>query len=249
MALQAGRVKAPPSTQAAPGQPWGNREQSVQPDEAGRRLRVVVADDHAVLRAGTRQILEQAGDIEVVGEAADGEEALAQCAILRPDVALLDIRMPGPNGIDVARRLADEQPDVVVVVLSAYDDEAYVRAALACGVGGYLLKTAPAGELVHAVRSAAAGTTVLDPSIIRRLAGSPGGDDPAGLTWRERQVVALVAGGLANKVVGSRLGISVRTVEGHLNHAFTKLGVSTRTELVRFALANGLDSVPDLPAT
>lgn len=208
---------------------------------------MVVADDHAVLRAGTRQILQAAGDIEVVGEAADGDEALARCAELRPDVALLDIRMPGLNGIEVARRLAQDVPTVAVVVLSAYDDDAYVRAALSAGVAGYLLKTAPAGELVQAVRSAAAGITVLDPAITRRLV-TGGPDDADGLTWRERQVVALVAEGLANKVVAQRLGISARTVEGHLNHAFAKLGVATRTELVRYALAHGLDAVPGDPA-
>lgn len=200
---------------------------------------MVVADDHAVLRAGTRQILEAAGDITVVGEAADGDEALAVCAALRPQVALLDIRMPGPNGIEVARRLAEECPEVAVVVLSAYDDDAYVRAALSSGVAGYLLKTTPASELVQAVRSAAAGTTVLDPGITRRLAtGVVGLAEP--LTWRERQVVVLVAEGLPNKVVAGRLGISTRTVEGHLNHVFAKLGVATRTELVRYALDHGL---------
>lgn len=200
---------------------------------------MVVADDHAVLRAGTRQILEAAGDIVVVGEAADGDETLAACAALRPAVALVDIRMPGPNGIEVARRLADEVPAVAVVILSAYDDDAYVRAALSAGVAGYLLKTTPAAELVQAVRSAAAGTTVLDPGITRRLVtGEVAADEP--LTWRERQVVALVAEGLPNKTVARRLGISARTVEGHLNHVFAKLGVATRTELARYALDHGL---------
>ena len=208
---------------------------------------MVVADDHALLRAGTRQILESAGGIRVVAEAADGDEALDRCRALRPDVALVDIRMPGPNGIEVAQRLGTEVPEVAVVVLSAYDDDAYVRAALACGVSGFLLKTTPAAELVQAVRSAAAGTTVLDPTISRRLATEPAGHDD-GLTWRERQVVALVAQGLANKVVALRLGISTRTVEGHLNHVFSKLGVTTRTELVRWALEHGLDTLPADPA-
>lgn len=219
-----------------------------RPEVTGGPLRVLVADDHALLRAGTRQILEAAGDIEVVAEAADGDEALARCAALRPDVALVDIRMPGPNGIEVAERLAAELPEVAVVVLSAYDDDAYVRAALACGVSGFLLKTTPAAELVQAVRSAAAGTTVLDPAITRRLASGPLQPADDGLTWRERQVVALVAQGLANKAVALRLGISTRTVEGHLNHVFPKLGVATRTELVRWALEHGLDTPPAEPA-
>lgn len=211
-------------------------------------LRVVVADDHAVLRAGTRQILEAAGDIVVVGEAADGDEAIACCAALRPDVALVDIRMPGRNGIEVAERLAGEVPQIAVVILSAYDDDAYVRAALSCGVAGFLLKTTPAGELAQAVRSAAAGTTVLDPSISRRLATGPPDTADGGLTWRERQVVVLVAEGLASKAVARRLGISTRTVEGHLNHVFAKLGVSTRTELARWALDSGLQAPRQLEA-
>ncbi len=208
----------------------------------GQCLRVVVADDHALLRAGTRQILESAGDIEVVGEAADAEEAVACCAAQRPDVLLLDVRMPGGGGLEAARRLADEQPEVAVVVLSAYDDDGYVRAALASGVAGYLLKTATGAELVQAVRSAAAGTTVLDPALSRRLAD--GQSEPAGLlTDREVEVVALVAQGLANKAVAQRLGISVRTVEGHLNHVFSRLGLTSRTELVRWALEGGVSQV------
>lgn len=208
-----------------------------------RRLRVVVADDHALLRAGTRQILDQAGDITVVGEAADGDEALVRCAALRPDVALVDIRMPGRGGLEVARALAEEHPEIAVVILSAYDDDGYVRAALRIGVAGYLLKTAAAADLVQAVRSAAAGSTVLDPAVSRRL-GGPAADQGAELTWRERQVVAAVADGLANKAVAQRLGISIRTVEGHLNHVFTKLGLSSRTELVRWAFAVGLATEP-----
>lgn len=192
---------------------------------------MVIADDHAVLRAGTRQILELAGGFDVVAEAGDGQEALDRCAETDPDVVLVDLRMPGPSGLEVAARLAAGRHAPAVVVLSAYDDDAYVRAALAGGVTGYLLKTMPAAELVQAVRSAAAGTTVLDPSISLRLAVPAGVGGPDGLTWRERQVVALVAEGLANKAIAARLHISTRTVEGHLNHVFAKLGVSTRTEL------------------
>ncbi len=240
-------VPAPTGSPGDAGAPAGGggsgaaRPGTATGPRAGTGLQVVVADDHALLRAGTRQILEEAGDITVVGEAAAGDEALARCLELEPDVALLDIRMPVMNGVEVARRLAERCPSVAVVVLSAYDDDEYVRAALGCGVAGYLLKTTPAGELVQAVRSAAAGTTVLDPAISRRLAAGPevAGD---GLTWRERQVVLLVAEGLSNKAVASRLGISTRTVEGHLNHAFAKLGVASRTELVRRVLAGGIGS-------
>ncbi len=205
-------------------------------------IRVLIVDDHALLRAGTLQILEAAEGISVVGEAADGDAALAMAAELRPDVMLVDIRMPGRNGIEVARQVVAEELDIRVIVLSAYDDDDYVRAALAAGVSGYLLKTMPGDELVRAVRAASSGMTVLDPVIShnlaqpRSVAAAPAPDDSR-LSWRERQVVDLVAEGLPNKTIATRLGISARTVEGHLNHIFTKLDLSSRTELVRFALA------------
>lgn len=210
-------------------------------------LRVVIADDHGVLRAGTRQILEDAGGFEVVGEAADGQQAIDQCARTQPDLVLLDLRMPVRTGLEVAAYLAANQPAVTVVMVSAYDDDAYVRAALASGVAGYLLKTMPAADLVQAVRSAAAGATVLDPAVSVRLAGPGRSPEPDPLTWRERQVVDLVAQGLANKVVASRLQISTRTVEGHLNHVFAKLGVSTRTELVRLVLGGDAERGAAVP--
>lgn len=210
-------------------------------------MRVVIADDHAVLRAGTRQILEQAEGIEVVGEGADGDEALALVAELRPDVLLVDIRMPARNGIEVARLVAGSAT-TRVAVLSAYDDEDYVRAALAAGVSAYLLKTMPGHELARAVRAVHGGMTVLDPSVSAVLtqpaAATPADADGSRLSWREREVVALVADGLANKAIARQLGISIRTVEGHLNHVFTKLDLSSRTELVRYALAHGLATLP-----
>ena len=133
-------------------------------------LHVIVVDDHEVLRTGTRQILETAPDIVVVGEADDGEAALALVKELHPDVVLVDIRLPGHNGIEVARQLATSHPDTKVVILSAYDDPEYLRAALAAGVAGYLLKTMPRDELINAVRSAGLGTTVLDAAMSSHLA-------------------------------------------------------------------------------
>jgi DNA-binding NarL/FixJ family response regulator len=213
--------------------------------EGGSRpgtLRVVIVDDHAMLRMGTRQILSAEDDIEVVAEAADAAEALEAVARSAPDLVLVDIRLPDRNGIELARSIAELSPETKVVILSAYDDEDYVRAALDAGVVGYLLKTMPGDELVRAVSAAASGIMVLDPSVKTSFSRSRSrrDDDPAGalasLTWRERQVVDLVAEGLANKTVATQLGISTRTVEGHLNHAFVKLGVTSRTELVRLAL-------------
>jgi DNA-binding NarL/FixJ family response regulator len=206
-------------------------------------LRVLIVDDHEVLRAGTRQVLEASGDIVVVGEADDAKAAFSMIEGLHPNVVLIDIRLPDKSGIEVARQLTVTHPGVRVVILSAYDDDDFVRAALEVGVTGYLLKTMPRDELVAAVRAAAQGTMVLDPVLSPRLAGVHSSFGPGNgprLTWRERETVELVAEGLSNKAIAARLGVSVRTVEGHLNHVFTKLGVESRTELVRFVLTQGL---------
>lgn len=208
-------------------------------------LRVLIVDDHEVLRTGTRHVLEASDDIVVVGEADDGNAALAIIDDLNPDVVLIDVRLPDRNGIDVARQLTLTHPDVRVVILSAYDDDEFVRAALEAGATGYLLKTMARDELVAAVRVAGQGTTVLDPALSPRLAGAQsvwGASAGPPLTWRERETVDLVAEGLSNKAIAARLGVSVRTVEGHLNHVFTKLAVESRTELVRYVLTHGTTS-------
>lgn len=218
---------------------WG----SVEWGTGARRCRVLIVDDHEVLRAGTRQVLEASDDIVVVGEADDGSAALGMIDDLNPDVVLIDIRLPDRSGIDVARQLTVTHPNVRVVVLSAYDDDEFVRAALEAGATGYLLKTMAREELIGAVRAAGQGTTVLDPVLSPRLAGvhsSRVASVGPKLTWRERETVELVAEGLSNKAIAARLGVSVRTVEGHLNHVFTKLGVESRTELVRFVMTNRL---------
>jgi DNA-binding NarL/FixJ family response regulator len=206
-------------------------------------LRVVVVDDHEVLRAGTRQVLETTDDIVVVGEADTWDAALAVIDQHRPDVALVDIQLAGRNGIDLARQLSTDHPGTRVVILSAHDDDAFVRRAFEAGVAGYLLKTMPRDELINAVRAVGMGTTVLDPAVSARLAGANSLTEIPGaprLTLREQEVVALVADGLSNKAIAIRLGVSTRTVEGHVNHVFTKLDLESRTELVRYVLTNGL---------
>jgi NarL family two-component system response regulator LiaR len=213
-------------------------------DDAVPELDVVLVDDHALLREGTRQILERAGGFRVVAEAADGDEAVAVVEAHQPDVVLLDVRLPGQNGVEVARRIGTVAPATRVLMLSAFDEIDYVRAALSAGVAGYLLKTTPGDELVGAVRAACGGMTVLDPALSGYLLGQVGTDRSVdgfeALTSREREVVALVAEGLPNKTIAERLGISPRTVEGHLNHIFDKLGVSSRLALVRLAMKHGL---------
>jgi len=205
----------------------------------GPVLRTVIVDDHELLRAGTRGILDGAEGFEVVGEASDADEARDVVEDFDPDLVITDIRMPTSNGIDLARQLVDAHPGLHVVILSAYDDEHYVRAAMAAGVSGYLLKTLPSHELVAALRDACAAPTR---STLPRGRGEkdladhhPGVDER--LTARESEVVQLVARGMSNKAIANQLGISPRTVEGHLNHVFDKLGILSRTELVHFALA------------
>lgn len=201
--------------------------------------RTVIVDDHELLRAGTRQILEGADGFVVVGEAADAEAAYRVVADTRPDLVIADIRLPTTNGIDLARSLVHDHPGLVVVILSAYDDPHYVRAAMAAGVAGYLLKTLPSHELVEALGDACAGAGS------RAVRPGCGERDPVDrettpydeLTAREAEVVRLVARGMSNKAIAHELSISPRTVEGHVNHVFDKLRVASRTELVHYALA------------
>ena len=210
--------------------------------EGDLNFRTVVVDDHELLRAGTRQILEDATGFIVVGEAADAEAARMVVADTTPDLVIADIRLPGANGIDLARQLVHDHPELVVVILSAYDDPDYVRAAMAAGVSGYLLKTLPSRELVEALRDACTGTARLGSPQGRgeRDVIGPAPDPDEELTAREIQVVRMVARGMSNKAIAHELGISPRTVEGHLNHVFDKVGVESRTALVHYALANRL---------
>lgn len=200
-------------------------------------LRVLVVDDHSVVRQGTRMILEAAG-LQVAGEADTAERAIELAAEARPDVVLADVRLPGMNGIDLAQELRRVDPDIRVVILSSYANPGYVKAALAAGASGYLLKTASDEELVSAVRSASLGATVLDSSVSAELLA--GGTQQALLTDRERQVVTLLARGLANKAIASQLHVSKRTVDAHLGHLFTKLGLASRAELVAWAARHGM---------
>ncbi len=223
------------------GSPGPKCERSTGP------FRVLIVDDHELQRVGTRQVLETTDDIVVVAEAANGEAAVATAAEVRPDIVLVDIRLPDRSGIDVARELAVHHRTTRVVILSAYDDDRLVRGALEAGAVGYLLKTMPRQELIGAVRAAGRGGTVLDPSVSERwnqVSRSPNVATSTLLARRERQIVALVGEGLSNKAIATHLSLSVRTVEGHMNHVFAKLGFETRTELVRFSLTSGI-SYPD----
>jgi DNA-binding NarL/FixJ family response regulator len=210
-------------------------------------IRVVVVDDHALHRDGTRQILDAHPDLQVIGDASSGEVALALVNQLRPDVVLMDIRLPGINGIEVTRRLTRDHPDIRVLMVSAYDEDEYVRGALEAGAAGYLSKTAPGKELVQAVRAVAGGTSVLQSGLTARLIGSSRQHDRgvAELTERELAVLSLLAEGLRNREVAVRLGISARTVDRHCDNIYAKLGVGSRTEAVVRAISTKLLMVGD----
>jgi DNA-binding NarL/FixJ family response regulator len=205
----------------------------------------VVAEDHALVREGTRQILAGENDLSVVGEASRGDEAVQVVVQLRPDVVLMDMRMPGINGIDATRQILAQAPDTKVVIVSAHEDEDYVREAIAAGALGYILKTAPARELVEGVRAVAAGAVVLSPSLSRRLAQARSDQERASdrLSARELAVLRQIALGHANKEIARDLGINLRTVEGHLHNIFEKLRVSSRTEAVVYAANHGIVSI------
>ena len=213
-------------------------------------IRVVLADDQTLVRAGFRVLLERAPDIEVVAEATDGAEAIALTRAHRPDIVLMDIRMPGTDGLTATRRiLADDRlPGVRVVVLTTFELDEYVYAALHAGASGFLLKNLEPDELRRAVRVVAAGDALLAPTVTRRLiAAFTSGPAVSGthtLTAREREVVALIADGLSNSEIGERLGMSTATAKTHANRAMAKLGARDRAQLVVFAYRSGLAGLP-----
>jgi DNA-binding NarL/FixJ family response regulator len=206
-----------------------------------RRVRVLIVEDHALVREGTAALLEDEPDLEIVGQAGTGEDGLAAAVRLRPDVVLVDVELPGMSGIALTRELASRVPTARALVLSAHDDYAYVTESLEAGAAGYLLKTASRRQLADAVRTVADGALVLDEPISRRLARRwRDTGPPVALTAREADVLRLVARGLANKQIARELGLGVRTVESHVSSLLGKLGATSRTEAAVFALSHGL---------
>jgi DNA-binding NarL/FixJ family response regulator len=212
----------------------------------GQPIRVVLADDHAVVRKGIREFLEEVEDVTVVAEASDGTQAVALVVEHQPDVAVLDIQMPGMTGIEATRRIKTDCPEIRVLILTAYDDDPYVFALLQAGASGYVLKTASSGDLVQAVRAVHRGESVLDPAVTEKVVQQLASGRPMGaqataeaLTQREVEVLHLAAKGLTNKAIGQTLSISDRTVQGHLANIYGKLNVSSRTEAVTESLKLG----------
>lgn len=214
-------------------------------------IRVLLADDHAVVRAGIRQFLEQASDIRVVAEAGDGETACRLMEQHQPDVAVLDIQMPTLSGIEVTRWMRQHYPAIGILMLTAYDDEPYVQAVLRAGANGYVLKTAAPEEIIRAVRDVYQGKAALDTMLAQRLLQRLAGQEQQALveplTDRELQVLTLAAKGLTNKAIGLQLQISNRTVQNHLANVFSKLQASSRTEAVMRAVSLGLISANLIP--
>ncbi|GBD09578.1 Transcriptional regulatory protein DegU [Candidatus Thermoflexus japonica] len=201
-------------------------------------IRVLLADDHPPLRLGLRVLLSALPGFEVVGEAGDGREALALLERLQPDVAVLDIRLPRLDGLALAREIRRQGWPIRVLLLSAYEDEALIREALAIGVEGYLLKQEGVEAIAAAVQSVARGLGAFSPQILTR-ARALALQGVEGLTEREREILALVADGLTNRAIAQRLGIATRTVEYHLGQIFQRLGVNSRAAAVREAIRRG----------
>lgn len=212
-------------------------------------IRVILADDHAVVRKGIREFLEDENDICVLAEASDGEAAKAIIQQHRPDVAILDIRMPAATGIEVTRWVRSQSLGVKILIVTAYDDNPFVTTALQAGANGYVMKDADADQIIAAVRSVHHGQTALDPAVARMLVaptvyGAPAAPPMEPLSEREQDVLELAARGLTNRGIGAELTISDRTVQGHLANIYAKLQVNSRTEAVTRAIQLGLFQLP-----
>ncbi len=212
-------------------------------DRKNTPIRIILADDHAVVRAGIRQFLEEADDMQVIAEADDGEEAMRLIAEHLPDVAVLDVQMPKATGIDVTRWASKEHKNVGILILSAYDEAPYITAVLQAGANGYVLKTASPQEIIAAVRNVHAGNSAMDVSVMQKmmsqLTDQKQSQPIESLTEREIDVLLLVGKGFTNKAIGVQLSISDRTVQGHLAHIFNKLQAASRTEAVMRAVSLG----------
>lgn len=207
------------------------------PPVGERRIRVIIADDHPVLREGLAALLATAADMELVGEVADGAAAVASCAALRPDLLLLDLQMPGQSGLDALSEVRRSSPETKVIILTTYARDGLARVALKEGARGFLLKSSARRDLLDAIRAVDQGSFRIDPEVGGLLAGAMDKDD---LTSRELQVLDLIGQGFSNKLIAARLGIREDTVKGFVKNIFAKLGVKDRTGAVTLALRRGL---------
>lgn len=216
-----------------------------------QRIRILLAEDHAIVRESIHNLLEQETDFEIIGEAADGEQVVNLARETNPDVILMDIAMPRLSGIEATKRIKKDYPGVAVLILSAYNYDQYIFALLEAGASGYLLKNVGTQELANAIRTVHRGETVLHHEItqkvMKRLRNQGHQEDKLALvTRREREVLRIAAKGLKNKEIADYLHVSIRTVEAHLSSIFHKLGVGSRTEAILHALRDGLLTIEDL---
>jgi two-component system response regulator NreC len=217
-----------------------------QVPQTAARLRVLLAEDHEMVREGLKTLVNAQPDMEVVGEAADGRTAIARAQELSPDVVVMDITMPGLNGLKATEHIKQTCPQARVLTLTRHTDAGFIQQLFAAGASGYLLKQSASGELVRAIRAVAAGGSFLDPQITGKVIGgyisqqARPGDEPQGeLSEREAEVLRLIAWGHSNKEVAARLQISVKTVEAHKANSMKKLGLTSRIDIVRYALLQG----------
>ncbi|MET3768550.1 DNA-binding NarL/FixJ family response regulator [Marisediminicola sp. UYEF4] len=207
----------------------------------GETIRVFLVDDHEIVRRGVGDLLSAEPDIEVVGEAATAAQARSRVGAIQPDVALLDVRLPDGSGIDVCRDLLSADPGIRCIMLTAYDDDEAIYAAVMAGASGYIIKDIRGGGLIESVRKVAAGHTLMDPSLKRRVVDrmrDEGNEDPrlATLSEREREVLALIADGLTNRQIGERLSLAEKTVKNYVSSMLSKLGLQRRTQAVAVQL-------------
>jgi NarL family two-component system response regulator LiaR len=209
-------------------------------------IRILLVEDHKIVREGTRQLLEQAPDLTVIGEAADGGEAVRLATELSPDVVVMDVRLPVLNGIEATKVIKDQHPNMPILILSAYDDDRYVFPLLDAGANGYVLKTTSWAELAQAIRTVQAGETALDPHIAHKVVERltqrqryQGKGMAEALTEREIEVLQVVAQGKGNREIGEALSISPHTVQVHVRNIFGKLGINSRIEAVAYAVRRG----------
>ena len=213
--------------------------------ERATPLRILLADDHVTVRHGLKLLIDSQADMTVISEASDGNSAIQNAIALKPDVIVMDISMPGMNGLAATRALKQKQPDVIIVTLTRHGDDAYVQELLRAGVSGYVLKQSPPAELLQAIRAAAAGGQYLDSALTARVTARLLGradkvNKPAAtLSERESEVLRLIASGYSNKEIAARLSLSVKTVEAHKANAMRKLDLRGRIDIVKYALLQG----------
>ncbi|AKG54030.1 DNA-binding response regulator [Dehalogenimonas sp. WBC-2] len=218
------------------------------------KIKVLLADDHVIVREGTREMVQRQPDMQVVAEASDGVEAVELAKVYKPDVIVMDISMPNMNGIEATKQIKKILPTTAILVLTAYDSDQYIMALLEAGAAGYLLKNVRGNQLIEAIRAVYSGESILQPSTTRRVIDHlkskplPTDDNPAAaLTEREMEVLKLAAKGVSNRDIADRLFVSSRTVQTHLSNIFKKLEVASRTEAILYGLKRGWFYMEELP--